>query len=169
MNNTQKFEFRIEELCLEKYADPPEDSLGELSEFEMGIRRFCFECNYEVLIQIGDERKRVFFDPDICMLLEENLPKQVLALSQGKRIEIVFAESCCVTLKFVPVGSKISCTLQEFGYSSKQKYFEFDKNQILEVFRNFLDEVMSKAVDGGYITSEEKERFLLPMPQPATR
>ena len=75
MNNTQKFEFRIEELCLEKYADPPEDPLGELSEFEMGIRRFCFECNYEVLIQIGDERKRVFFDPDICMLLEENLPK----------------------------------------------------------------------------------------------
>lgn len=78
MNNTQQFDIKIEELCLEKYAEPPEDPLSELSEFEIGIRRFCFECNYQVLIKIGDEKKLLFFDPDICMLLEDDLPKKIL-------------------------------------------------------------------------------------------
>lgn len=163
MNNTQQFNIKIEALCLEKYADPPEDPLGELSDFEMGIRRFCFECNYQVLIKIGDEKKLVFSDPDICMLLEDDLPKKILDLSQDRTIELVFAESYCLVIIFVPIDSKVSCILQNFGYSAEKKQFELDKTQVLGVFKRFLDEFMDKAVDGGYITQKDKDRFLLPI------
>ena len=65
----------------DKYSAPPEDPLGELSYFEMGIRRFCFERKHKVSIQIGNERIFVFLDPDICMILDR-LPQQVSELAQ---------------------------------------------------------------------------------------
>ena len=99
MNNSQKFNFQLGERFLENYADPPEDPLGELTHFEMAIRRFCFECDHKVSIEIGDERIQVFLDPDICMILDDNLPEQIRKLSQGKPIEIDFAESSTLTIK----------------------------------------------------------------------
>lgn len=170
MNNITKFHICLEENCLENYANPPEDLLGELSHFEMGLRSFCFECNRKVSIEIGEERIIVFLDPDICMILRDGLPEQVSELSQGKKIEIEFVESCCLIIELVPFVNEITCTLKEFGYSStkhftldyKKKHFELDKTQVLEVLRRFLDEVMQLAVDGGYITQEEKDEFLSP-------
>ncbi|MBD2778879.1 hypothetical protein [Iningainema tapete] len=161
MNHAQKFTFQLEEPWTWEGLAPPDDPLGELSDFQMGLRRFCFERNHKVLIEFGDEIRYVFLDPDIILLLE-SLPSQLSELLKGKKIEIDFPESY-FDIKFVPVDNKISCTLQEFGYSTKQKLLEFAQTQVLEVLRNFLNEVMGKAVDGGYITSEEKEEFLLPM------
>ena len=162
MNNLAKFDICLEQPCLENYADPPEDPLGELSHFEMGLRRFCFECNRQVSIKIGEERIIVFLDPDICMLLEDRLPEQVSKLSQDKKIEIEVVESCCLIIELVPCVNQINCTLKKFGYSSTKKYFELDKTQVLGVFRRFLDEIMQLAVDGDYITSDEKDEFLTP-------
>lgn len=162
MNNLKNFDIRIEEPCLENYSDPPNDPLGELSEFEMGIRKFCFDCNRKVSIEIGDERLRVFLDPDICMLLEDRLPEQIGELSQGKSIEIEFAESCWLIIKLVPLADKISCTLKEFGYSSTEKHFDLNKTQALEALRRFLDEVIQLAVEQGYIRQEDKVQFLSP-------
>lgn len=162
MNNFKKFDICLEEPCLENYSDPPEDPLKELSEFEMGIRKFCFDCNRQVSIEIGDERLRVFLDPDICMLLEDRLPEQIGELSQGKSIEIEFTESCWLIIKLVPLADKISCTLKEFGYSSTEKHFDLDKAQALEVLRRFLNELIQLAVEQGYITQEDKEQFVSP-------
>lgn len=170
MNAPAKFNIRLKEPCLENYAAPPEDPLGELSHFERGIRRFCFECNRQVSIEIGKERITIFLDPDICMILEDRLPEQVSELSQGKKIEIEFVESCCLIIELVPCVNQINCTLKEFGDSSPKhftrdstkKHFELDKTQVLGVLRRFLDEVMQLAVDGGYITPEEKDEFLRP-------
>jgi hypothetical protein len=168
VNNIQHFDMKIEELCVEHYPDPPEEPLGELSEFEMGIRRFCFEHNYQVSIQVGNEIKRLFLDPDICMLLEDNIPEKVLALSEGKPIEIVFLESSSLIINLVPIDDLINCTLQDFGYSSKQQLFKLDKNQVLEALKSFLYNVMEKAVIAGYITSTQKEKFLRPMQKQLT-
>ncbi len=66
-------------------------------------------------------------------------------------------------IEFIPDGDKICCTLTKFGSHLKQKHFELDKTQVLRVFRNFLNEVIEKAVIGRYITSAEKEQFLLPI------
>ena len=163
MNKIQKFNIQIEEPCLENYANPPEDPLGELTEFEMGIRRFCFECNYQVSIQIGDKKKKVFFDPDICMLLEDNLPQKIQTLSQGQVIEIVFWESSLFTIKLVPSNETITCTLSELGYSNQQENLNLEKKQVISVLNSFLSEIMNKAVVGGYITSTQTEEFLIPI------
>lgn len=58
MNNPQRFDIRLENPFFENHSAPPEDPLGELSDFEMGLRRFCFECNQQVSIKIG---MRVFW------------------------------------------------------------------------------------------------------------
>ena len=162
MNNSQKFNFQLGERFLENYADPPEDPLGELTHFEMAIRRFCFEYDHKVSIEIGDERIQVFLDPDICMILDDNLPEQIRKLSQGKPIEIDFAESCTLTIKLVPTDDRISCTLRKFGTSCWEKHFELDRTHVLDVLRGFLEEVMQLAVDKGYITAQEKEEFISP-------
>ncbi|WP_373536558.1 hypothetical protein [Microcoleus sp.] len=162
MNSSQKFNFKLAQRFLENYADPPEDPLGELTHFEMAIRRFCFEYDHTVSIEIGDERIQVFLDPDICMILDDNLPEQIRKLSQGKPIEIDFAESCTLTIKLVPTDDRIICTLSKFGTSGWEKHFEFDRAQVLDALRGFLAEVMQLAVDKGYITAEEKDEFISP-------
>lgn len=166
MNNYPKFDISLKEPNLERYADPPDDPLGELTEFENGIRLFCYECDRLVLIQVGDEERRVFLDPDICMILEE-LPKQIVDLSQGRTIEITFAESCRTILKLVPNNNTIDCNLRNFGYSTEQKNFQLNKSQVLEVLTSFVEEIISKAVAGGYIKASEGEEFLKPLHQQA--
>ncbi len=51
MNNFHQFKIKLGEPLLEKFADPPEDVLGELSHFEIGIRRFCYEGDRPIFIQ----------------------------------------------------------------------------------------------------------------------
>ncbi|HBL11394.1 MAG TPA: hypothetical protein DD379_08305 [Cyanobacteria bacterium UBA11162] len=61
------FNFKIAERNLENYALPPDDPLGELSDFELGLRRFCYECDRRVVVEIGEIQFTVFFDPDfVC-------------------------------------------------------------------------------------------------------
>jgi len=162
MNSSQKFDIRLTELFLEEdWAIPPEDPLGELSHFEMGWWRFCFEYNHKVLIEIGDEKRQVFLDPDICMMIENYFPKEIFKLSQGQKIVITFPESS-FDITLVPIDDRISCTLRKFGTSCWEKHFEFDRTQVLDALRGFLEEVMQLAVDKGYITLEEKEEFIRP-------
>ncbi|MEG3860794.1 hypothetical protein [Microcoleus sp. herbarium12] len=161
MNSSQKFNFKLGERFLEDWADPPEDPLGELSHFEMGWRRFCFEYNHKVLIEIGDAQKEVFLDPDICMMIESNFPKEIANLSQGRKIVISFADSWFV-ITLLPTDDRIICTLTKFGNSCWEKVFECDRTHVLDVLRGFLQEVMQLAVDQGYITLFEKEEFISP-------
>jgi len=161
MNSSQKFNLKLSERFLENYADPPEDPLGELSHFEMGWRRFCFEFDYKVLREIGDEKIEVFLDLDICMMIENNFPQEIAKLSQGKPIKIDFGESW-FTIMLLPIDHKINCTWIKFGTSCWEKQFECDRTQVLDALRGFLEEVMQVAVDKGYITLEEKEEFIRP-------
>jgi hypothetical protein len=164
MNNYAKFEIFLKEPNLERYVDPPDDPLGEFTDFENGIRLFCYECDRVVLIRIGDEERRVFLDPDISMIFEE-LPTQIVDLSEGKPIEITFAESCLTILKFTPNNNTIACNVRNFGYSTEQKTFQLHKSQVLEVLTSFVAELISKAVTGGYIKASEAEKFLNPIYQ----
>ncbi|MEG4486632.1 hypothetical protein [Microcoleus sp. D2_18a_B4] len=160
MNSSPKFNFKLAERFLE-YAEPPEDPLGELSHFEMGWRRFCFECDHKVLIEIGEEKIEVFLDLDISMMIEDNFPQEIAKLSQGQKISIDFPESWFM-IRLLPRDDRISCTLRKFGTSCWEKHFEFDRTHVLDVLRGFLQEVMQLAVDKGYITLFEKEEFIRP-------
>jgi len=165
MNNPQKIEILLGNPCLESYADPPEDPLGELSHFEMGLRRFCYESDRPVLIKIGNEQIQVFFDPDICMLFEDRFPEQIFQLSQGKEIELFFPESSRTVINLIPAGNKINCILNKFGTRSDRYECELETEQVLKTLKSFLEEVMQLAVEEGYITPEEKQEFLMPTTQ----
>ena len=93
MIKTNIFKFEIAEGNLESYALPPDDPLGELSDFELGLRRFCYECNRRVVVEIGEIVFSVFFDPDICMLLEDGFAEQIGGLEGGKCIRLDFVVS----------------------------------------------------------------------------
>ena len=161
MNSRQKFNFKLAERFLENYAEPPEDPLGELSHFEMGWRRFCFEFDHKVLIEIGDEKIEALLDLDISMMIENNFPQEIAKLSQGQKMSIDFPESWFM-IRLLPRDDRISCTLRKFGTSCWEKHFEFDRTHVLNTLRGFLQEVMQLAVDKGYITLEEKEEFIRP-------
>lgn len=160
MNPNKNLTIHLEEPWKWEGLAPPEDPLGELSNFEMGLRRFCFECNHKVAVKIEDETINLFLDPDIILILDE-LPKNIYKLFVGQKIELDFPESWKI-IDLIPCGREIRCNLRRFGYSTEQKHFQLDKTQVLESLRAFLDEILGKAVDGGYIRPEEKDEFLIP-------
>ncbi|NET29077.1 hypothetical protein [Okeania sp. SIO1I7] len=172
MNNLHKFQIRWGEPLLEKFAHPPEDVLGELSHFEMGIRRFCYESDRPISIKIGKEQVKVFLDPDISMLLEEDLPTQIDQLSRGEKIHLEFVESCCVTIELVPLDNKVNCNLGYFGYSdsnknfslgSSYKQFQLDRKEVLETLTDFCIKIADMATETGYITRQERDDFISPV------
>ncbi|MEG4984650.1 hypothetical protein QUB08_02535 [Microcoleus sp. BR0-C5] len=172
MNKYSNFTIHIEAPNCEKYAEPPDDSLGELSHFELGLKLFCFECDSLVSIEIGQEKVKVFLDPDICMVLEDELPQKLSELSQGKPIKIEFVESVCLTLELQPLANdRISCNFKEFGYlspneftlKSRNQHFQLHKTQVIAELKQFVEQLMQMAIDGGYITPEEKQEFLMPL------
>ncbi|NJK69132.1 MAG: hypothetical protein HC941_23760 [Microcoleus sp. SU_5_3] len=172
MNKYSNFIIHLEEPNCEKYAEPPDDSLGELSHFELGLKLFCFECDRLVSIQIGEEKVKVFLDPDICTLLEDEFPQKLSELSQGKSIKIEFVESVCLTLELQPLANdRISCNFKEFGYltpneftlKSRNQQFQLNKRQVITELKEFVEQLMQMAINGGYITPEEKQEFLMPL------
>lgn len=162
MNSNDQFEIKLRERNLENLAPPPDDPLGELSAFELGIRKFCYEYDSKVLVRVCNEEYFVFLDPDICMILEDNLPKLIRDLEIGKAIELDFVESCWLIIKFVPFGKEIKCYLREVGYSTDERLVMLNKQQVLDELRRFLTELMELAVNLGYISLEDKNEFIKP-------
>ncbi len=162
MNSNDQFEIQLKERNLENFAPPPDDPLGELSAFELGIRKFCYEYDCQVLVRVANEEYFVFLDPDICMILEDNLPELIAQLETGNAIELEFAESCWLIIKFVPIGDEIKCYLREFGYSTEEKLVILNKQQVLEELKRFLTELMELAMIQSYISLEDKNEFIKP-------
>ena len=158
MKDIKKFKIQLEKPWAWEGLVPPQDVLGELPDFERGLRRLCFECNHRVLIEIGDEKFDVFLDPDIILILD-NLPQQILELSRGKRIQIEFPESYR-EITFMPDDDEIRCTSSQFGQVVRHEHFLLERTQVLEVLGGFLDEIVCLALDGGYINPEQGHQFL---------
>ena len=161
MSQTNHFKFKIAQRNLENYALPPDDPLGELSDFELGLRRFCYECDRRVVVEIGTLQFSVFFDPDICMLLTDRFPEQIGECDRGKTIRLDFAESYDITIILTPMGDKVNCQLSKFGDRDSLTEYELDKQQVLGELRRFLLEVMELSVNLGYVSLEDKSRFIL--------
>lgn len=162
MNNIEQLKIRLAERNLENFAPPPDDPLGELSAFELGLRKFCYEYDHKVIVEIGVTKFNVFLDPDICMLLEDRFCEDIAELEQGKTIRLEFAESYWIIIKFVPIGTEIKCYLREFGYSTDERIVMLNKQQVLDELRRFLTELMELAVNLGYIVLEDKNEFIKP-------
>ena len=96
------------------------------------------------------------------LALLNRFPQLVGELEQGKSIRIDFAESYHITAILTPIGERIKCQLRKFGNQDIQQDYELDKEQVIGELRRFLIEVMQLAVDNGYVTLEDKERFIAP-------
>ena len=161
MNEIKKFKIQLEKPWVWEGLTPPQDILGELSDFERRLRRLCFECNHRVLIEIGDKKFDIFLDPDIILILGD-LPQQISELSRGKKIQIEFPESYR-EIAFMHAGGEIHCISRRFGQVVERACFLLERTQVLEMLGDFLDEVVCLALDGGYITPEQGHEFLAEM------
>jgi hypothetical protein len=162
MNHIEQFKIRLAERNLENFAPPPDDPLGELSAFELGLRKFCYEYDHKVIVEVGEIKFNVFLDPDICMLLEDRYCENIAELEQGKNMRLDFPESHRIVIKFVPMGKEIKCYLREFGYSTDERLIMLNKQQVLDELKRFLTELMELAVNLGYISLEDKNEFIKP-------
>ncbi|MBK4732152.1 hypothetical protein JJD41_20105 [Oxynema sp. CENA135] len=143
------------------YADPPKDPLNELSHFEWGLRKFCFEKNQVISIALGDRELSFSLDPDICMLLEDGFPEKIASLKQGDRVELDFPESW-VTIALIPEGDRLTCTVYEYDRPRSQgERFEFDRDRTVQTLTDFLDRLLAIAVREGYISEREKQDFTI--------
>lgn len=155
------FSLQLAKPCKEDWFLPPDDSLGELSHLEMGLRRFCFEENCEVLLKIGFDDEKLFLDPDIILILDE-LPEKISQLSNDQKIELSFPESCLI-IHFEPVHRQINCTWKKYGQSVENTNFLLYKDVVLRELADFVCKIGSDAVAKEYITEEEKCEFLKPI------
>lgn len=162
MNKTNII-IRLEEpLSSEDYL-PPDDPLGELTSFELGIRRFCYDQNHRISIGIGNESKEVFLFPDICLLIER-LPPKIAALSHGQPIELEFPESW-FSIELEPTSERLIGTLSEYGRAVTSKRVELNLAQLLHTLNCFSSKIVQLAVDKKYITQEEADEFLGKTPE----
>ncbi|MEH2364069.1 hypothetical protein [Nostoc sp.] len=160
MNTTQNFYLQLAEPCRENWFIPPEDPLGELSHFDMGLRRFCFEHNQKVLLEIGDEKQELFLDPDIILILDE-IPEKIDELYRGKKNELDFPESrMIIYLEPRKEYWRIGCTWRKYGYSIEEKSFELERKQLFQMLKTFVKKILTQAVDKGYIQDREKTKFM---------
>ena len=76
------------------------------------------------------------------------------------------------TLELQPLtNDKISFNFKEFGYlspnqftlKSRNKHFELNKTQLIAELKGFVEQLMEMTLNGGYITPEEKQEFLMPL------
>ncbi|MBD2693759.1 hypothetical protein [Anabaena catenula] len=158
MNSTQKFSIQLTERCCENWFLPPEDTLGELSHLEMGLRRFCFEHNQKVLLEMGDTKQELFLDPDIILILDE-LPEKISQLLRNQKIELSFPESSIV-IYLEPIDSlNMNFTWKNYGYSVSEQKFLVERYDLITMLKNLLWKIINQAVLTGYITDSEKEEF----------
>lgn len=163
MKEPANFYFKVADRNLEDYSLPPEDPLGELSKFEFGLRRFCYECNRRVVVEIGESEFTVFFDPDICILLEDGFPEKIGKLEQGQTIRIDFVESYEISVILTPEGELLNCQLfKKFDEQTNQAEYKLDKEKTLWSLRIFLFKILGLAFKENYIDLEDIYKFVKP-------
>ncbi|NEO58028.1 MAG: hypothetical protein F6K54_36215 [Okeania sp. SIO3B5] len=162
MNKIKQFKLRLGHKNIENFTTPPDDPLGELSDFELGLRKFCYEFNRQVIVEIGQTKFKVFLDPDICILLEDRFTEQIGELEQDQIMGLYFVESYWCRIKFVPVDTQIKCYLKEFNYYHQESLIILNKQQVLTELKQFLTELMSLVVNQGYISLQDRDEFIKP-------
>ncbi|NEP85125.1 MAG: hypothetical protein F6K39_47760 [Okeania sp. SIO3B3] len=162
MNKIKQFKLRLDHKNIENFTTPPDDPLGELSDFDLGFRKFCYEFNRQVIVEIGQTKFKVFLDPDICILLEDRFTEQIGELEQDKIIGLDFVESYWCRIKFVPVDTQIKCYLKELNYYHQESLIILNKQQVLTELKQFLTELMNLAVNQGYISLQDRDEFIKP-------
>ncbi len=158
MYSTSNFDIQIQSPVKEDWYDPPSDPLNEYTDFEIGLKKFCFEHNRYVLLEIGNQQVKLHLYHDILDALENNWGKRLFQLAAGKEIWIAFNY---LILKLLPNPSKneVTCQVNFLGESTSESYtILLDK--FIEKMSNLIDEILKTAIQEDYINTEDIEKYL---------
>ena len=142
---------------------PPKDELHELSHFEFAMQRYFFHNNYRISLKVGSFAQNLHLFPDIALALKF-LPVVVRALVQGKPVELTFPESW-LNLRFSPHDGQLNCKLQKFGTKPSEHFVVLARDRTVHELKNFLEEILKRAVATGYVSSEEANELTRELPQ----
>ncbi len=158
MKRSNVFHIQLKEPWKWPGLSSPDDPLRELSDVEMGLRRFCFDNNRKVQITIGDETFDVFLDPDISLILDR-LPDKIADLSSGRKAIIELPESFR-EIRFSPYqDDEFACSVCEFGKVKREKTFILRTTLIASRLKSFTDGLIESAISENYITNEQVRKF----------
>lgn len=131
--------------------DFSEDTLDEFTAFQLALKRFCFEQNRYVLLEIGTEKIELYLYHDILDSLEDKWCEQIDVLSKGNEISLDFSN---FNVRFNPVDDKVIC---KFGFilTEESKIKILRLSQVLENMSNFLNILLALMVQEGYATAED--------------
>jgi len=152
------FNIQLEQPCSSDNYLPPDDPLGELSHFEIGLRRFCYERNHRVIIDTCDRRIELCLHPDLSLLIQR-LPEKILNLSRGNEVILELSESW-MDIKFSPANGKLIGTLQSFGDAPNVESCELHASEVIDSLKRFVQDVIQSAVAGDYVTEDDAMKFL---------
>jgi len=156
--SSDEFTIRIGDPISAPELLPPEDPLGELSPLQMGLKRFCFERNHVVVINMGDDALRVSLYPDVCLLLDW-LPARLAELRAGRRAVLELPESM-MAIELMPEDHSVHGVWRKFGYSREMKSWRFDRSTVIDALDQFFRELLRRAVEAGYVTAEDADGAL---------
>ena len=119
MDNYQNFDIQLQDLIKNDFYDYPEDELNEYTNFEIGFKRFCFDNNRNVLLEVDDEKIILHLYHDIFDALEDRWHEQITKLVSGNKINITFGSY--FDLIFHPIKNKDE-VICEYSFLGTGKY-----------------------------------------------
>lgn len=147
----------------EQYDEAPEDSLNEFTPTEFGLRRFCYDLNCRIIIEVGAVQETIFLHPDISLALDD-FPSVITKVTEGTWAVLEFPENS-LALKLIPSHEGITCTLRQYGTSVWEAGAEAGREQVLHELAHFYRGVIEQAVALGYVEAPEGRQLLAELPE----
>lgn len=152
--------FNIIDECAVKdnFYNPPEDELGEFSEFEMGLKHFCFDHNHCITIEIGDTLKTIHLYYDVLDAIENGLCLNILELAKGNKVVFNFNDFLLYMNPNLALEI-IDSRLEVLGLREAcQKTLSFPDT--LKKIRFFVNSIFINAIEKGYLNPDDIFKYL---------
>jgi hypothetical protein len=127
-------------------------------ELDLPLRRFCYEQNRRVVIQVGAAELETELDPDVRAIWI-HLPGVVARLAAGEPEELAFSERS-FDVALVPQVDTMACVVERWGSRTSSQSFVCDRAEVVAELRRFLDELADLAVRGGYLTAAQRDQLM---------
>ena len=158
MEKLDKFNIINGEVIKDNFCNAPEDELGEFSEFEMGLKHFCFDHNRYITLEIGEVEKTIHLYYDVLDPIENGLCLEILNLAKGYKIVINFNDFLLYMNPNLSLQI-IDCRLETIG--TKEAYcYILSLSDTLAKIHFFIDSILTHAVEKDYLNQSDIFKYL---------
>jgi hypothetical protein len=159
MKEQSKINILIDKIIQDDFHDYPEDESDEFSEFEMRLKRFCFDNNRDIVMQIDETDFRLELYHDVLDALEDELCEKILRLQSGSQEYITFGSYLYFNLK--PDKERNSLTAELLIITTGESHlYTFCLSNFSEKINLFINAILNLAVQQGYICKEDVKESL---------